>query len=172
MRLSRPLSGLTVERHCLHPFWRDSISPSRPLCVVCVCCPHSAWNWPVFLHPSSGDLSFICSTTEGRSLLSLCQCIIVFSSQQVSFRVYSSSSAIVTVARLVIEIQTRYFSYFGSDCEPFHPLYLSTSLRMEEIAFRYGGWPRIYWISSRGQPTRGGPPAGATVGRGASNSTP
>jgi hypothetical protein len=32
-------------------------------------------------------------------------------------------------------------------------------LRMEEKASRYGGQLRIYWISSRGQPTRGGPPA-------------
>jgi hypothetical protein len=32
-------------------------------------------------------------------------------------------------------------------------------LRMEETPSRYGGWLRIYWISTRGQPTRGGPPA-------------
>jgi hypothetical protein len=36
---------------------------------------------------------------------------------------------------------------------------------------QYGGWLRIYWISSRGQPTRGGPPA-LGVGRGANNSSP
>jgi hypothetical protein len=41
-------------------------------------------------------------------------------------------------------------------------------LRMEEKACRYGGWLRIYWISSRGQPTGGGPPAFG-VGRGANN---
>jgi hypothetical protein len=38
-------------------------------------------------------------------------------------------------------------------------------LRMEEKASRYGGQLRIYWISSRGQPTRGGPPAWG-LGRG------
>jgi hypothetical protein len=32
-------------------------------------------------------------------------------------------------------------------------------LQMEEKASRYGGQLRIYWISSRGQPTRGGSPA-------------
>jgi hypothetical protein len=31
-------------------------------------------------------------------------------------------------------------------------------LRMEETASRYGGLLRIYWISSRAQPTMGGPP--------------
>jgi hypothetical protein len=38
-------------------------------------------------------------------------------------------------------------------------------LRMEETPSSYGGKLRIYWISSRGQPTRGGPPAwGLCVG--------
>jgi hypothetical protein len=32
-------------------------------------------------------------------------------------------------------------------------------LRMEETPSSFGGWLRIYWISSRGQPTRGGLPA-------------
>jgi hypothetical protein len=32
-------------------------------------------------------------------------------------------------------------------------------LRIEETASRYGGYLRIYWISSRRQPTVGGPPA-------------
>jgi hypothetical protein len=32
-------------------------------------------------------------------------------------------------------------------------------LRMEETPFSYGGQLRIYWISSRGQPTRGDPTA-------------
>jgi hypothetical protein len=32
-------------------------------------------------------------------------------------------------------------------------------LQMEETPSRYGGKQRIYGISSRGQPTRGGPPA-------------
>jgi hypothetical protein len=30
---------------------------------------------------------------------------------------------------------------------------------MGETASRYEGYMRIYWISSGGQPTRGGPPA-------------
>jgi hypothetical protein len=32
-------------------------------------------------------------------------------------------------------------------------------LRVKATASRYGGWLRIYWISSRGQSTKGGPPA-------------
>jgi hypothetical protein len=32
-------------------------------------------------------------------------------------------------------------------------------LRMEETPSRYGGKLRIYWLRSRGQPTRGGSPA-------------
>jgi len=32
-------------------------------------------------------------------------------------------------------------------------------LRMEETAYRYGRYMWTYWISSRGQPTSGGPPA-------------
>jgi hypothetical protein len=31
-------------------------------------------------------------------------------------------------------------------------------LRMEEMATIYGGYLGMYWISSRGQPTGGGPP--------------
>jgi len=32
-------------------------------------------------------------------------------------------------------------------------------LGMEESACRYGGWMWIYWISSCGQPSKGGPPS-------------
>jgi hypothetical protein len=38
-------------------------------------------------------------------------------------------------------------------------------LRIEETASRYGGQLRIYWISSRGQPTVGGLPAWGLGGR-------
>jgi hypothetical protein len=35
-------------------------------------------------------------------------------------------------------------------------------LRMEETPSRCGGYLRIYWITSREQPTRGYPPAGGS----------